>query len=164
MCIEVNRITKAGNHLIIYDHIKDMSTVSATIELKDTFYVRVFNLLTIKEEKNFQMVYKLSAQAEQKFYEYIKCFSQLANNRQSLDYKERCVLCGNLMNVRTGKFGVFYSCSEWPKCKCVVNKDGKLTKETFILLQNIKLNINNKEDSNKEDLFLKDRLNNLQLD
>jgi len=36
-----------------------------------------------------------------------------------------CPDCGSTMSLRNGKFGKFYGCHAYPKCKTVLNEDGK---------------------------------------
>lgn len=41
----------------------------------------------------------------------------------------KCPICGAPMDIKLGRFGKFYSCSRWPDCKGMRDKDGLSDKE-----------------------------------
>ena len=43
-----------------------------------------------------------------------------------------CPECGSDMRLQRGRFGPFYSCSSFPKCKCSVNLRGAAKKQAEI--------------------------------
>ena len=43
-----------------------------------------------------------------------------------------CPQCGNTMQLKSGRFGPFYSCTNYPKCRCSVNLRGQAKKQAEI--------------------------------
>jgi ssDNA-binding Zn-finger/Zn-ribbon topoisomerase 1 len=43
-----------------------------------------------------------------------------------------CPQCGGVMQLKSGRFGPFYSCTNFPKCRCSINLRGEAKKQAEI--------------------------------
>lgn len=61
-----------------------------------------------------------------------------------------CPLCEEKMRLRVGKFGEFYGCTAFPKCKGLLHLDGTLGRKTKLLLETQILKEQKKKSSSKK--------------
>lgn len=75
------------------------------------------------EEAMIELIYKrlleLNKSQEYSKDEHIQQIRQRKQEAQNAIYLGRCPLCGGYLVERKGKFGKFYGCSNYPKCKFI---------------------------------------------
>lgn len=56
----------------------------------------------------------------QKVFEHLKL--EMENPSDAAKAVKKCPHCGNILKLRSGKFGDFWGCSSYPDCKYTMNK------------------------------------------
>lgn len=101
------------NHKVIYaDQL--LSTIEGykTIYLSDDDYQKVINLL---QDNDVRETINDNA--------HVNNLKAAKHQRQSVINAGKCPKCGGSLVLRNGKYGSFYGCSNYPKCKFTVNVD-----------------------------------------
>ncbi|MDR3642872.1 MAG: topoisomerase DNA-binding C4 zinc finger domain-containing protein [Candidatus Doudnabacteria bacterium] len=63
-------------------------------------------------------VFYIIAELAPDFLDYLKRKNKLKNGTVSENSTDKiCSACGSPMQIRSGKFGEFYGCTSYPKCK-----------------------------------------------
>lgn len=103
----------------------------AKVSVKSKNVIRIYNLLekiySYKEEviENSSELYKiinnLNIIDKNERKNHVRNAKLIKNNKYE-EFKDRCPRCGGELIKRNGKYGEFMGCSNFPKCRFVMNR------------------------------------------
>lgn len=81
----------------------------------------VVSLTENEKEKIFQKINSINARATYKRSQHVRSINQRIQKRENSIKEGRCPQCGDVLILRSGKFGRFLGCSSYPRCKFTKN-------------------------------------------